>query len=57
MTENLSRKVASTRKSLWDYLRMTEHMQRTENDYLKMTESLSNKVANKEESLGLLEDD
>jgi hypothetical protein len=42
MTENLSRKVASTRKSLCDYLRMTEEHAK---DYLKMTENLSRKVA------------
>jgi len=41
MTENFSRKMASTRKSLRDYLRMTEHAK----DYLKMTENLSRKVA------------
>jgi hypothetical protein len=47
MTENLSRKVASTRKSLRDYLRMTEHAR----DYLKMTENLSRKVASTRKSL------
>jgi hypothetical protein len=47
MTENLSRKVASTRKSLRDYLRMTEHAK----DYLKMTDNLSIKVASTRKSL------
>ncbi len=30
MTENLSGKVASTRKSLWDFSRMTERMKNRE---------------------------
>jgi hypothetical protein len=48
MAENLSRMVASTRKSLCDYLRMTEEHAK---DYLKMTENLSRKVASIRKSL------